>query len=103
MIYSTKYRTQILHRFTLGEPSGEKTERIQALAGTLISAGLRAPIRRIRDEIWMKLWGNLCFNPISARMRPALMSIPASARKPESTQAWWPGVYPPKFGCQILQ
>jgi len=66
LIYSTKYRTQILHRFTLGEPSGEKTERIQALAGTLISAGFRAPIRRIRDEIWMKLWGNLCFNPSSA-------------------------------------
>ena len=54
------------NRLTLGEPSGEKTERIQALAGALISAGFRAPIRRIRDEIWLKLWGNLCFNPISA-------------------------------------
>ncbi len=54
------------NRFTLGEPSGEKTERVQALAATLISAGFRSPIRKIRDEIWMKLWGNLCFNPISA-------------------------------------
>ena len=54
------------NRFTLGEPSGEKTERIRALAGAFISAGLRAPIRGIRDEIWLKLWGNLCFNPISA-------------------------------------
>lgn len=54
------------NRFTLGEPSGAKTERIQALASVLISAGFRAPIRRIRDEIWLKLWGNLCFNPISA-------------------------------------
>ena len=54
------------NRFTLGEPSGEKTERIQAFADALISAGFRAPIRRIRDEIWLKLWGNLCFNPISA-------------------------------------
>jgi 2-dehydropantoate 2-reductase len=54
------------NRFTLGEPSGEKTERVQALASALISAGLRSPIRRIRDEIWLKLWGNLCFNPISA-------------------------------------
>ena len=54
------------NRFTLGEPSGEKTGRIQALATALISAGFRAPIRRIRDEIWLKLWGNLCFNPISA-------------------------------------
>ena len=54
------------NRFTLGEPSGDKTERIQALAGAFISAGLRSPVRRIRDEIWLKLWGNLCFNPISA-------------------------------------
>ena len=54
------------NRFTLGEPSGDKTERIQALAGAFISAGFRSPVRRIRDEIWLKLWGNLCFNPISA-------------------------------------
>ena len=54
------------NRFTLGEPSGEKTERVRALAGALISAGFRSPIRRIRDEIWLKLWGNLSFNPISA-------------------------------------
>jgi len=53
-------------RFTLGEPSGEKSDRVQALAKALIAAGLRAPIRNIRDEIWVKLWGNLCFNPISA-------------------------------------
>ena len=54
-------------RFSLGEPGGEKTERIQELAAILIGAGLRAPIRpRIRDEIWVKLWGNLSFNPISA-------------------------------------
>lgn len=54
------------NRLTLGEPSGRKTERVQALSAALISAGLRAPIRSIRDEIWLKLWGNLCFNPISA-------------------------------------
>ena len=54
------------NRFTLGEPSGDKTERVKALAAAFISAGLRAPIRRIRDEIWLKLWGNLSFNPISA-------------------------------------
>jgi 2-dehydropantoate 2-reductase len=53
-------------RFTLGEPSGEKTERVQTLARTLVRAGLRAPVRRIRDEIWVKLWGNLSFNPVSA-------------------------------------
>ncbi len=54
-------------RFTLGEPSGEKTARVTALSEALMKAGLKAPVRpRIRDEIWIKLWGNLCFNPISA-------------------------------------
>lgn len=55
------------NRFTLGEPSGEKTERVQALAALLSGAGLRAPVRpRIRDEMWVKLWGNVSLNPISA-------------------------------------
>jgi len=54
-------------RFTLGEPSGERTPRVEALAKTLLAAGFKAPVRpRIRDEIWVKLWGNLAFNPISA-------------------------------------
>ncbi|MEM9010001.1 MAG: 2-dehydropantoate 2-reductase [Pseudomonadota bacterium] len=54
-------------RFSLGEPSGEKTERAERFAAALKEAGFRAPIRpRIRDEIWIKLWGNLAFNPMSA-------------------------------------
>jgi 2-dehydropantoate 2-reductase len=54
-------------RFILGEPDGSRTERIEALSSALIAAGLKAPIRpRIRDEIWVKLWGNLTFNPVSA-------------------------------------
>lgn len=53
-------------RFILGEPNGEKTERVTRLSRALIDAGFKAPVRRIRDEIWVKLWGNLCFNPISA-------------------------------------
>ena len=53
-------------RFTLGEPSGEKTSRVLALSRMLIKAGFRAPVRSIRDEIWVKLWGNVSFNPISA-------------------------------------
>ena len=54
-------------RFSLGEPDGARTPRIEALAKLLIGAGLKAPIRpRIRDEIWVKLWGNLAFNPVSA-------------------------------------
>lgn len=55
------------NRFTIGEPSGEKTERVQALAALLSDAGFRVPARpRIRDEMWVKLWGNVSLNPISA-------------------------------------
>ncbi|HVE10513.1 MAG TPA: 2-dehydropantoate 2-reductase [Paraburkholderia sp.] len=54
-------------KFPIGEPSGERTPRIQALHEMMTAAGFDAPIRdNIRDEIWLKLWGNLCFNPISA-------------------------------------
>jgi 2-dehydropantoate 2-reductase len=54
-------------RFSLGEPDGSRSPRIEAISQLLISAGLKAPIRpKIRDEIWVKLWGNLCFNPLSA-------------------------------------
>jgi 2-dehydropantoate 2-reductase len=55
------------NRFSLGEPSGERSERALRLSEALSAAGLKAPVRpRIRDEIWVKLWGNLSFNPISA-------------------------------------
>ena len=55
------------NRFSLGEPDGSKSERALALSKALTAAGLKAPIRpKIRDEIWVKLWGNLSFNPISA-------------------------------------
>jgi 2-dehydropantoate 2-reductase len=55
------------NRFSLGEPTGEKSERATRLSEALQAAGLKAPVRpRIRDEIWVKLWGNLSFNPISA-------------------------------------
>lgn len=55
------------NRFSLGEPDGAKSERAQRLSDALQAAGLKAPVRpRIRDEIWVKLWGNLSFNPISA-------------------------------------
>jgi 2-dehydropantoate 2-reductase len=54
-------------RFSLGEPDGSRSARVEAISQLLISAGLKAPIRpKIRDEIWVKLWGNLCFNPLSA-------------------------------------
>ena len=55
------------NRFSLGEPDGSKSERALELSKALGAAGLRAPVRpRIRDEIWVKLWGNMSFNPISA-------------------------------------
>jgi len=55
------------NRFSIGEPDGSKSERAITLSKVLMAAGLKAPVRkRIRDEIWVKLWGNLSFNPISA-------------------------------------
>ncbi|WP_368413813.1 2-dehydropantoate 2-reductase [Falsiroseomonas sp.] len=54
-------------RFTLGEPDGSRSARVNALSEALIAAGFKAPVRpRIRDEMWVKLWGNMAFNPISA-------------------------------------
>jgi 2-dehydropantoate 2-reductase len=54
-------------RFPVGEPDGSLSDRVRRLSELLEAAGLKAPVRdRIRDEIWLKLWGNLCFNPISA-------------------------------------
>lgn len=54
-------------RFMLGEPDGSKSERVIELSRLLTAAGLKAPIRRrIRDDIWLKLWGNVSFNPVSA-------------------------------------
>ena len=53
-------------RFVLGEITGEKSERVVEFSQVLRNAGLKAPIKtRIRDEIWIKLWGNVAFNPIS--------------------------------------
>ena len=54
-------------RFTLGEPDGSRSDRANALSQVLVSAGFKAPVRpRIRDEMWIKLWGNMAFNPLSA-------------------------------------
>ena len=66
-------------RLPLGEPSGEKTERVAALSKLLVSAGFRAPVRpELRTEIWVKLWGNLSFNPISALTGATLAAICAN-------------------------
>jgi 2-dehydropantoate 2-reductase len=64
------------NRFTLGEPDGSTTARIQALSASLAAAGFKAPvIADIRSEIWLKLWGNLSFNPISALTHATLEDI----------------------------
>ncbi|RUX28013.1 2-dehydropantoate 2-reductase [Mesorhizobium sp. M7A.F.Ca.US.011.01.1.1] len=65
-------------RFSLGEPSGERSERVTLLAEEMVKAGLQAPVREdIRSEIWVKLWGNLSFNPISALTGSTLAAIVA--------------------------
>ena len=65
-------------RFSLGEPSGEKSERAARLSEEFVAAGLQAPVRDdIRSEMWVKLWGNLCFNPISALTGSTLRDIVA--------------------------
>lgn len=64
------------NRFTLGEPDGTRSERIEALSGALMRAGFKAPVAKdIRSEIWVKLWGNLSFNPISALTHATLEDI----------------------------
>ena len=63
-------------RFALGELDGTTTPRIQAIAARLISAGFKAPISdNLRAEIWLKLIGNLAFNPISALTHATLEGL----------------------------
>jgi 2-dehydropantoate 2-reductase len=60
-------------KFGLGEPNREETERVKQLAKVFEDGGLKAAIMpEIRNDIWLKLWGNLCFNPISALTRATL-------------------------------
>ncbi|MDA0679264.1 MAG: 2-dehydropantoate 2-reductase [Proteobacteria bacterium] len=54
-------------RFTMGEPDGQLSSRAEKLCAAFLNAGFKSRVRNnIRDDIWVKLWGNLCFNPISA-------------------------------------
>ena len=64
------------NRFTLGELDGSRSERIDALSQVMMRAGFKAPVAKdIRSEIWVKLWGNLSFNPISALTHATLEDI----------------------------
>lgn len=64
------------NRFPVGELDGSSSERVSRVSQCFIAAGLQAPILPdVRAEIWLKLWGNLTFNPISALTRATLASI----------------------------
>ena len=66
------------NRISFGEPDGTRSDRCRAIAEALIGAGLRCPIgTRIRHEIWVKLLGNVAFNPISALTRATLEQMVA--------------------------
>jgi 2-dehydropantoate 2-reductase len=63
-------------RFTLGELDGASTPRVRAIADALTRAGFKAPVTdNIRAEIWLKVWGNLTFNPISALTHATLVDL----------------------------
>jgi len=69
------------NRITIGEPDGAKSDRCRAISEALIAAGLRAPITtHLKQEIWVKLMGNIAFNPISALTGATLAAM---ARDPE--------------------
>ena len=64
------------NRLPIGEPDGSRSERAKALSEVLIATGFKAPVRTdIRSDIWVKLWGNLAFNPISALTGATLEDI----------------------------
>lgn len=63
-------------RFPVGEPDGSSSERVNRVSQCFVAGGLQAPVLAdIRAEIWLKLWGNLTFNPISALSRATLAGI----------------------------
>lgn len=69
------------NRISFGEPDGTRSERCRRIAAPLIAAGLRCPITtRMRHEIWVKLLGNVAFNPISALTGAKLVDM---VRHPE--------------------
>jgi 2-dehydropantoate 2-reductase len=69
------------NRISFGEPDGTRSDRCRTIAGALIEAGFRCPVTaRFRHEIWVKLLGNVAFNPISALTGGTLEEM---ARHPE--------------------
>jgi 2-dehydropantoate 2-reductase len=71
-------------RISLGEPDGTRSERCRRIAEAFVKSGLRAPVTtHIREEIWVKLLGNMCFNPISALTGATLVRM---IKDPEVSQ-----------------
>ena len=63
-------------RFPLGELDGSISERVNRISASFTNAGFKAPVLdNIRSEIWLKLWGNLTFNPISGLSHSTLVDI----------------------------
>ncbi|MCZ6891054.1 MAG: 2-dehydropantoate 2-reductase [Chloroflexi bacterium] len=64
------------NRFSIGELDGSTSSRCRILSKAIVGAGLRAPIRsNIRQEIWVKLLGNIAFNPVSALTKASMLEI----------------------------
>ena len=60
-------------RFSIGEPDGSISERCEQFSEAMVAGGLKCPVEeRLRDEIWVKLMGNVAFNPLSALTRATL-------------------------------
>ncbi|MGJ7500513.1 2-dehydropantoate 2-reductase [Variovorax sp. ZT5P49] len=63
-------------RFPVGELDGSTSERVNRVSACFTGAGFKAPVLdNIRSEIWLKLWGNLTFNPISSLSHSTLVDI----------------------------
>jgi 2-dehydropantoate 2-reductase len=68
------------NRISLGEPDGSRSERCRCIAEALIASGFRSPITtRLRNEIWVKILGNIAFNPVSALTRATLAQMLADS------------------------
>jgi 2-dehydropantoate 2-reductase len=75
-------------RFTLGEPDGSVSERCKQISAAFTAGGLRAPVEaRLRDQIWLKLVGNVAFNPITALTGATLGELGTTPEMPDLLRA----------------
>jgi 2-dehydropantoate 2-reductase len=75
-------------RFTLGEPDGSASDRCRQISAAFAAGGLKAPVEtRLRDQIWLKLVGNVAFNPITALTGATLGELGAVPEMPDLLRA----------------